>query len=126
MKVREILAKYRKIMESTWSGTVENAFFNGEVFDRNRILNQPEYEYSARSNKQAYYILGVDVGRKGCQTVITIVKVTPQPSGLSMKTLVNLYTLEDDHFEDQAIAIKKLFYKYKARTIVLDANGLNN
>ena len=60
------------------------------------------------------------------QTVITIVKVTPQPSGLSMKTLVNLYTLEDDHFEDQAIAIKKLFYKYKARTIVLDANGLNN
>ena len=41
-----------------------------------------------------------------------------------MKTLVNLYTLEDDHFEDQAIAIKKLFYKYKARTIVLDANGL--
>ena len=43
-----------------------------------------------------------------------------------MKTLVNLYTLEDDHFEDQAIAIKKLFYKYKARTIVLDANGLNN
>lgn len=55
-----------------------------------------------------------------------MVKVTPQPSGLSMKTLVNLYTLEDDHFEDQAIAIKKLFYKYKARIIVLDANGLNN
>lgn len=117
-------ASFGREYESTWSGTVENAFFNGEVFDRNRILNQPEYEYSARSNKQAYYILGVDVGRKGCQTVITIVKVTPQPSGLSMKTLVNLYTLEDDHFEDQAIAIKKLFYKYKARTIVLDANGL--
>lgn len=117
-------ASFGREYESTWSGTVENAFFNGEVFDRNRILNQPEYEYSARSNKQAYYILGVDVGRKGCQTVITVVKVTPQPSGLSMKTLVNLYTLEDDHFEDQAIAIKKLFYKYKARTIVLDANGL--
>lgn len=70
MKVREILAKYRKIMESTWSGTVENAFFNGEVFDRNRILNQPEYEYSARSNKQAYYILGVDVGRKGLMVAL--------------------------------------------------------
>lgn len=58
-------ASFGREYESTWSGTVENAFFNGEVFDRNRILNQPEYEYSARSNKQAYYILGVDVGRKG-------------------------------------------------------------
>ena len=25
--------------ESKWSGTVEDAFFNAEIFDRNRILN---------------------------------------------------------------------------------------
>ena len=30
----------------------------------NRILLQPEYEYSGRSAKSAYYILAVDVGQR--------------------------------------------------------------
>ena len=110
--------------ESKWSGTVEDAFFKSELFDRNRILNQPEYEASGRSNKQAYYVLSADVGRKGCDTVVCVFKVTPQPQGASIKTLVNIYTLTDEHFEDQAIRLKKLFYKYSARRLVIDANGL--
>jgi hypothetical protein len=65
--------------ESKWSGSVEDAFFSSEVFDRNRILNQPEYESSGRSSKQAYYVLSADVGRKGCDTVVCVFKVTPQP-----------------------------------------------
>ena len=35
-----------------------------------------------------------------------------------------MYTMSDDHFEDQAIKLKKLFYKYKAKTLVIDGNGL--
>ena len=111
-------------MESVWSGDVENAFFSSEKFDSQRILNQPEYEYSNRSAKNAYYVIGVDVGRKGCTTEVVIFKVTPQPQGPSLKTVVNLYTLENDHFEDQAIALKKLYYRYKARILAIDANGL--
>ena len=110
--------------ESKWSGSVEDAFFNSEVFDRNRILNQPEYEASGRSSKSAYYVLSADVGRKGCDTVVCVFKVTPQPQGAAIKTLVNIYTLTDEHFEDQAIKLKKLFYKYNAQRLVIDANGL--
>lgn len=51
--------------ESIWSGISEDAFFDGEVFNRNRILQKPEYEASGRSNAQAYYVISVDVGRKG-------------------------------------------------------------
>lgn len=111
-------------MESVWSGDVENAFFSSEKFDSQRILNQPEYEYSNRSAKNAYYVIGVDVGRKGCTTEVVVFKVTPQPQGPSLKTVVNLYTLENDHFEDQAIVLKKLYYRYKARILAIDANGL--
>lgn len=117
-------ASFNREYESIWSGTVENAFFNGDVFDRNRILLQPEYKYSKRSNEHAYYVLSVDVGRRQCQTVICVFKVTPQPNGPAIKTLVNMYTIEDEHFEDQAIKIKKLFYEYHARTVVIDGNGL--
>ena len=109
---------------SRWSGDAENAFYSAEKFDRHRVLNQPEYEFSGRSSKSAYYILGVDVGRTGCTTEVCVFKVTPQPQGTALKTLVNIYTFEAEHFEDQAINIKRLFYKYKARTVAIDANGL--
>ena len=110
--------------ESEWSGDAENAYFSAEIFDKHRILNQPEYEFSGRSSKTAYYVIGVDVGRKGCSTEAAIIKVTPQPQGSSIKSLVNLYSWEEEHFEQQAINIKKLFYKYKARCCAIDANGL--
>ena len=117
-------ASFDREYESKWSGSVENAFFNGEVFDRNRILNQPEYEHSGRSSLKSFYILSVDVGRKGCDTVICAWKVTPQSAGPAIKSLVNIYTMTDAHMEDQAIKLKRLYYKYKARRLVIDANGL--
>ena len=117
-------ASFAREYESKWSGTVEDAFFNGNTFDRNRQLQKPEYEYSGRSSTSGYYVLSVDVGRKGCDSVVCVFKVTPQSNGAAIKSLVNIYTFADEHFEDQAIRIKNLFYKYKARRVVIDANGL--
>lgn len=109
---------------SIWSGDAENAFFSGDKFDKHRVLLQPEYEFSGRSSKSAYYVIGVDVGRIKCTTQATIIKVTPQPQGAALKSLVNLYTYEAEDFEEQSINLKKLYYKYKARVLSIDANGL--
>ena len=117
-------ASFAREYESEWSGDAENAFFSAEKFDKHRVLLQPEYEFSGRSSKSAYYILGVDVGRIGCTTEVCIFKVTPQVQGASLKTLVNIYTYDAEDFEVQAINIKKLYYKYKARIVAIDANGL--
>ena len=61
-------ASFGREYESKWTGTVEDAFFDGERFDRCRKLLQPEYESSGRSSKMAYYIISVDVARSahGC------------------------------------------------------------
>ena len=117
-------SSFEREYESKWSGTVEDAFFNSETFDRNRILKQPEYEASGRASKSSYYVLSMDVGRKGCDSVVCVFKVTPQPQGASLKQLVNIFTFSDEHFEDQAIKVKKLFYKFNARRLVVDGNGL--
>ena len=109
---------------SIWSGDAQNAFYSAEKFDKYRVLKQPENEFSGRSSKSAYYILGVDVGRIGCTTQIMVFKVTPQPQGSAIKSLVNLYTFEAQHFEQQAIHIKRIYFRYKARKIALDTNGL--
>lgn len=117
-------SSFAREYESKWSGTVEDAFFNSESFDRNRILKQPEKEASGRIGKGGFYVLSMDVGRKGCDSVICVFKVTPQPQGVSLKQLVNIFTLSDEHFEDQCIKVKKLFYKFKAKRLVMDGNGL--
>lgn len=117
-------SSFAREYESEWSGDAENAFFSSETFDKHRVLLQPEYEYSKRSSKDAFYVLGVDVGRKGCTTEVMIIKVTPQSQGNFIKSLVNTYSFDEEHFETQAINIKKLFYKYKAKKVVIDANGL--
>ena len=109
---------------SLWSGDAQNAFFSSQTFDKHRVLRQPEGEYSGRSSRSAYYVLGVDVGRIGCTSEVMVFKCTPQPQGASIKSLVNLYTFEAQHFQQQAIHIKKIYYKYKARKIALDTNGL--
>lgn len=117
-------SSFSREYESVWSGTVEDAFFNSEQFDRNRILKQPEYEASGRTSKSGYYVLSMDVGRKGCDSVVCVFKVTPQPQGAAIKHLVNIFTFSDEHFEDQAIKVKKLYYRYNARRLVIDGNGL--
>lgn len=66
----------------------------------------------------------MDVGRIDCTTEVCIFKVTPQVQGTALKTLVNIYTYDAEDFEEQAINIKKLYYKYKARMVAIDANGL--
>ena len=109
---------------SIWSGDAENAFFSSEKFDKYRVLRQPENEYSGRTSKNAFYVIGVDVGRIGCTTEAMVFKVTPQPQGAAIKSLVNLYTYEAEHFEQQAINIKQLYYKYNARKVAIDTNGL--
>lgn len=117
-------SSFAREYESEWSGDAENAYFSADKFDKHRVLLQPEYEYSGRSTKSAYYVLGVDVGRKGCTTEVCVFKVTPQAQGSALKSLVNLYSWDEEHFENQAINIKRLYYKYKAKRIAIDANGL--
>ena len=109
---------------SKWSGDSEKSYYSSESFNKNRVLLQPEYEASGRMSKNAYYVLGVDVGRNKCTTEISVIKVTPQVQGPALKSVVNFYSMEAEHFGIQAIEIKKIFFRYKARCIAIDANGI--
>lgn len=124
VKASEMICRSYKEKESKWTGDVEDAFFSGEKFDRNRTLKQPEYEFSRRTSSKAFYIISVDVGRKDCATVATVLKVAPQPLGSAIKSVVAIYSRTASHFREQAVWLKKLYYKYKARRLIIDANGI--
>lgn len=119
-------ASFAREYESIWSGDQENAFFSAERFDYYRQLTAPETEYSIGrgSVKGSYYVLAVDVGRLKCTTECVVIKVVPQQNGASLKEIVNIYTWEAEHFEEQCINLKKLYYKYRAHKMVVDGNGM--
>jgi len=117
-------ASFGREYESQWSGSMDDAFFNADMFDKYRVLNQPESEFSGRGNADHYYVFGVDVGRQGAQTAIMVFKVNPQPKGVGMKSLVNIFTADSEHFEQQALILKRLYYRFMPKAIAVDANGL--
>lgn len=111
-------------MNSHWTGTVESAFFDSQIFDKHRINKLPEFAPNGRNNAKSYYLLGVDVGRFKCTTEICVIKVTPSVTGVPQKHLVNMYSIEAEHFGIQALHIKKIFEQYHCKIAVIDANGL--
>ena len=42
--VRSMKTAFAREYESVWSGTVEDAFFNAEVFDKHKSIKSTEYE----------------------------------------------------------------------------------
>lgn len=117
-------SSFAREYESTWSGSGEDAFFHPKIIDKNRVLQYYEGEAGKKAGKGSYYIISVDVGRKGCASVACVFRVAPQAEGIPIKSLVNIETYEDEHFEDQALNLKKLVERYNARKIVVDGNGL--
>lgn len=109
---------------SRWVGDSEKAYYSSSSFDKNRVINQPEYEWSGRASKNAYYVLGVDVGRKGDTSEVSVIKVTPQAQGAAIKSIVCFYSKANATMREQAIWLKRLFLKYKARMMVVDGNGI--
>lgn len=58
-------ASFEREYESKWTGDVESAFFSTAQFDKHRVINLAENQYSNKTSKDGYYLLGVDVGRFG-------------------------------------------------------------
>lgn len=118
-------ASFDREFESKWAGSAEGAFFNIEKFNKYRTIELPDYGPDGRNNKDAYYVLGVDVGRLNCTTEVIVMKVTPSKyGGAPIKRIVNLYSYDEEHFKAQAIKIKRLYRDYKCKIAVIDANGL--
>lgn len=117
-------SSFAREYNSEWSGDSENSFFSVDKIDKHRVLQLPDYEHNKICGKTGYYILGVDVGRLKCTTEVCVIRVMPQTQGASMKALVNIYTYDAEDFEGQAIKIKQLYYRYQAKRIVIDANGM--
>lgn len=111
---------------SRFVGSSSASWFNYEKIKRHRKLVNPEVKEIVRDGIKSFYIISVDIARRGCQTVATILKVFPDAEYRC--NLVNLYVLgktEDEKVLDkQIIALKKLIEAFNPKEVVIDINGL--
>lgn len=111
---------------SIWSGASEDAFFDGDLIDRHRTVEKPEFE--PEKNTKSIYIIATDVARlsgaQNADTVAMVIKATPRKNGTYTKQVVNMFVFNGEHFETQSIKLKRITFSYNASMLVVDANGL--
>lgn len=112
---------------SLWLGASEDSWFNFDKMMKHRKLKNPELHASNRGDKDSFYLLSVDVGRLGDQTVCCVFRVTIR-NNKYYASLVNLYVLgrqaETKTFHQQAIDLKRIIQDFKPKEVVIDTNGL--
>lgn len=111
----------------TWMGGSDESWFNFEKLTKYRKLKNPEWKQKFRDDHNVFYLISVDVGRLGDQTVACIWRINIRDQKY-YSTLVNLEVLgrqaETKTFNQQAIDLKKLIERYNPREVVIDCNGL--
>jgi hypothetical protein len=73
---------------SRWSGSIEGSFYDSDLFDRQRILEEPEKVKDYSAPKGTYYSFGLDVGRLNDTSELVVTKVMPDKNGVSKKEVV--------------------------------------
>ncbi|MCR8994641.1 DNA-packaging protein [Brevibacillus laterosporus] len=111
---------------STWSGSSENSLVDLETFRKARVIKNAEEK--AVSDKNIEYVLSYDVARSegnaNAQSALVVIKLIPKGDGTYSKHVVNVYTFEGTHFREQALFLKQKVNDFRARVLVVDANGL--
>lgn len=119
---------FAKEYMSRFVGGSNEAWFDYEKLYSARSLVNPETHYAIKQGQDAYYIISVDLGRRDCQSVATILKVFPNKELGYNINLVNLYILgkteEEKQFNNQVIELKRLIEAFSPKTVVIDINGL--
>lgn len=121
--------------ESIWTGAGEDGFFNEDIISKNRTIKLAETKPNTKLDKKSErtyeikYVISVDVARadgaKNANSIITVFKVKQNMvTGKCVSQAVNIICKHGEHFEKQAIDIKRLMVNYNAIACIIDANGL--
>lgn len=116
--------------ESVWTGASKGALVSSEdMYDARKIKNA-ETEYTEeKKGVDFFYVLSYDVARseekENADSALAVFKVIDKGDGSYYKRLVNIIGMDGSmHFKLQAIELKQYVEIYKARTLIVDSNGL--
>lgn len=121
-------ADFSREYMSRFIGNSSDSWFNYDRIMAHRKLVNYEVRAMHKEGIESFYVLGVDVGRRNCQSVCVVLKVYPRLDGTYKTNVVNIFVLgktEDEKVLDrQCIALKRIIRDFAPRQVVLDINGI--
>lgn len=110
-----------------WQGGSEESWFNFEKLSKYRKIKNPEWKQKFKEDSSTFYLISVDVGRLGDQTVVSVFRVNIRDNRY-YSTLVYIEVLgrqaETKTFTQQAVDLKHIIARFNPREVVIDTNGL--
>ena len=109
---------------SIWTGNSEDAWLDSRRLNKHRSLLKCERQSYINDNcKDAYYVIGCDVGRYSANTAIMVIKVLPGVQCFRKNVVYTEVINGANYITEQAPRLKKLIELYKPKEIVIDGNG---
>lgn len=114
--------------ESTWTGSSSDSLVADDKLQDCRTLGIAEWEHCGASDCE--YLLAYDVARNegdaNANSCLVVIKITPKGNGDYYKEVVNIFSTEGTHDLIQAKFLKEKVRIFKAKMLVVDANGLGS
>ena len=109
---------------SIWTGNSDDAWLDSRRLNKHRSLLKCERTYAINETcKNAYYIIGCDVGRYSANTAIMVIKVLPNIARFKKNVVYTEVINGANYITEQAPRLKKLIQIYQPKEIVIDGNG---
>lgn len=114
--------------ESIYTGSNSENLVSEEKLNKARTVKCAEWEHCGDDN--VFYVLAYDVAREegniNALSSLVVIKCTPKYDGRYLKEVVNIFNTEGTHDTVQAKFLKEKVNQFKARILVIDANGLGS
>ena len=122
------ISDFMREYESIYTGSSSDNLVGEEKLNKTRTVGCAEWEHSGEAGVE--YVLSYDVaraeGEANALSALAVIKITPRNKGDYTKELVNLFSMEGTHTLIQAKFLKQKVNEFKAKILVIDANGLGS
>nr|DAX83978.1 MAG TPA: large terminase [Caudoviricetes sp.] len=115
---------------SIFTGSSEGSLVSADELSKTRTLTRPFTKADDKDikNPNVHYVLSYDVarasGKSSANSALVVVRIEDRGNGTYTKQLVNIFTQEGVHFENQAKFLKRKVVEYNARILCIDINGM--
>lgn len=120
------MREYRSI----FTGASEGSLVNSEHLNKTRTLKEPIFKASKadKNNPNVEFVLSYDVaranGKANANSALVVIRIEDRGDGTYIKHLVNIFTMEGIHFEQQAKFLKQKVKDFSATILCIDINGM--
>lgn len=121
---------FEREFRSVFTGSSEKSLVSADEISKARVLEKPMWRISSedKKNPNVRFVLSYDVARattgNTANSSLAVIRIEDRGDGTYTKHLVNIFTMQGSHFENQAKFLKQKVNEFNATILCVDINGM--